>query len=487
MASKMHQICIIFLYLFFSWLGGIILSNKEEKGIVMGMDERFSDMEDEEYRARRARKIREMKQKKREQERRRRILQKRILPLAGMVFCIVMLVMMGAKLFHKSPGEERTEQSAEAEADEAGNGTENGIVNRIKDDSVMTGTETASGGSKETANGGSAGMGTANDGSAGMGTTDGGSVGMGTADGGSAGMGTADGGSTGMGTVNGGSTGMDTKAYVAMATQDTVQIGDEIISSHAILIDLDTNTVRAQKGSGTVINPASMTKVLTVLVAAEHITDLDDTFTITNEIIDYCFANDCSNAGFEEGETVTVRDLFYGAILPSGGEAALGLAVYTAGSQEAFVKMMNDKVEELRLSSTAHFTNCVGLYDKAHHCTVYDMAMIMEAAIDNNFCREVMSAHIYTTSKTEEHPDGLELSNWFLRRIEDKDTGGEVVCGKTGYVVQSGNCAVSYARGNDGNGYICVTADANSGWRCIYDHVALYKKFSEDKPAAPKF
>lgn len=457
MASKMHQICIIFLYLFFSWLGGIILSNKEEKGIVIGMDERFSGMEDEEYRARRARKIREMKQKKREQERRRRILQKRILPLAGMVFCIVMLVMMGAKLFHKSPGEKRTEQSAEAEADEAGNGTENGIVNRIKDDSVVTETETTSGGSTETANGGSAGMGT------------------------------ADGGSTGMGTVNGGSAEMDTKAYVAMATQDTVQIGDEIISSHAILIDLDTNTVRAQKGSGTVINPASMTKVLTVLVAAEHITDLDDTFTITNEIIDYCFANDCSNAGFEEGETVTVRDLFYGAILPSGGEAALGLAVYTAGSQEAFVKMMNDKVEELRLSSTAHFTNCVGLYDKAHHCTVYDMAMIMEAAIDNNFCREVMSAHIYTTSKTEEHPDGLELSNWFLRRIEDKDTGDEVVCGKTGYVVQSGNCAVSYARGNDGNGYICVTADANSGWRCIYDHVALYKKFSEDKPAAPKF
>ena len=73
-------------------------------------------------------------------------------------------------------------------------------------------------------------------------------------------------------------------------------------------------------------------------------------------------------------ETVPVRELFYGTILSSGADAALGLATYVAGSQEAFVALMNEKLEELGIADTAHFTNCVGLYDEAHKCTVSDMA-----------------------------------------------------------------------------------------------------------------
>lgn len=266
--------------------------------------------------------------------------------------------------------------------------------------------------------------------------------------------------------------------YTAKTSDITLELGGDIYSEHAIVIDLDSNTILAQKASGTRIVPASMTKVLTVLVAAEHVDNLSDTFTITREILDYSFANDCSNVGFEHDETVSIEDLFYGTILSSGADAAAGLAIYTAGSMEAFVDLMNEKLDELGLSETAHFTNCVGLYDENHYCTVYDMAIIMEAAMDNELCRKVMSAHTYTTSKTDAHPDGLLISNWFLRRIEDKDSGGEVVCGKTGYVVQSGNCAASYAEDKNGKGYICVTAKANSGGRCIRDHADLYKKFS---------
>ena len=105
------------------------------------------------------------------------------------------------------------------------------------------------------------------------------------------------------------------------------------------------------------------------------------------------------------------------------------------------------------------------------------MSVIMKAVIDNEFCKQVLSTHTYTTCKTKEHPDGIIISNWFLRRIEDKDAGGEVLGAKTGYVIQSKNCAVSFAKGNDGKEFICVTAGASSGWRCIYDHVALYKEF----------
>ena len=269
------------------------------------------------------------------------------------------------------------------------------------------------------------------------------------------------------------------KEYSARETEATRQLGEEIVSSNAILINVGSGEILAQKGAKTKINPASMTKILTVLVAAEHIDReaLDDTFTMTLEITDYGYVHDCSSVGFLKDETVTVRDLFYGTILPSGADAAVGLATYVAGSQEAFVEMMNEKLKELGLSDTAHFTNCVGIYDEEHYCTLYDMAIIMEAAADNELCREVLSAHTYTTSATEQHPEGITISNWFLRRIEDKDAGGEVLYAKTGYVVQSGNCAASYAEDASGNGYICVTAGANHVWKCIYDHVDIYKQF----------
>lgn len=274
----------------------------------------------------------------------------------------------------------------------------------------------------------------------------------------------------------------ETKVYSARTTSDTRTVGENVMSNYAIFIDLDSGSILAQRDAKAIISPASMTKILTVLVAAEHMDekDLDDTFTITRDITDYSYVNDCSSAGFDENEVVTVRDLFYGTILPSGADAAAGLAIYVAGSLDAFVDMMNDKLEELGLSETAHFTNCVGLYDKNHYCTLYDMAMIMQAAMDNELCREVMTAHTYTTSETIQHPEGITISNWFLRRIEDKDTGGEVLCAKTGYVVQSKNCAASYGVDKGGKEYICVTADAHSGWRCIYDHVELYKQFATE-------
>jgi len=266
-------------------------------------------------------------------------------------------------------------------------------------------------------------------------------------------------------------------------TDDTAYIyAEEVMSTNAILIREDTNEIAAVKGAYERISPASMTKVLTVLVAAEHISpdELNNTFTMTLDITDYAYVNDCSFVGFLENEVVTVRDLFYGTVLPSGGDAAIGLATYVAGSHEAFVDMMNAKLEELGLAETAHFTNCVGLYDEDHYCTVYDMAVIMKAAVQNEMCREFLSLHTYTTTATEQHPEGITISNWFLRKIEDKDTGGEVVCAKTGYVTESGSCAVSYATCADGNPYICVTTGAHSGWRCIYDHVEIYNRYVKD-------
>ena len=271
-----------------------------------------------------------------------------------------------------------------------------------------------------------------------------------------------------------------TEAYQFVSNENTRSIYSEnIISTHSILIDESTDTIIAATGAKDRISPASMTKVLTVLVAAEQISEeqLNDKFTMTIDITDYSYVNDCSNVGFLVGEQVPVKDLFYGTILPSGGDAAVGLATYVAGSHEAFVELMNEKLEELGLSDTAHFTNCVGLYDENHYCTIYDMAVIMKAALQNELCREILKERCYTTTPTEEHPEGITISNWFLRRIEDKETGGEVAGAKTGFVNESGSCAVSYQIADNGTPYICVTAGSSSSWRCIYDHVEIYNQY----------
>ena len=268
--------------------------------------------------------------------------------------------------------------------------------------------------------------------------------------------------------------------FAASTTEATAQIpADEIISGYAVVIDVDDRTVVAEKNAFDVISPASMTKILTILVAAEHITNLDDTFTVTREITDYAYVNDCSSAGFMPDEKVPIRDLFYGTILPSGAEAALSLAIYTSGSHEAFVDLMNQKAEELGLGETAHFANCVGVFDESNVCTVYDIAVILKAAMDNDFCREVLSQHIYDIPANDFHPEGISLSNLFLRRIEDHIAEGiEVIGAKTGYVSQAGSCAASMATGADGKTYICVTAKAGSSWSAIYDHAALYEKYT---------
>lgn len=261
-------------------------------------------------------------------------------------------------------------------------------------------------------------------------------------------------------------------------TERTEILDEEFPSKYVLLIDALTGEILAEKNSYEFLNPASMTKVLTLLVAVENIEETDGTFTMTSEISEYCFINECSVVGYIVGETVPIEELFYGCILCSGADASLALAELAAGSHEQFVKLMNEKLDELGLSETAHFTNCVGLYDKEHGCTSADMALIMKAALENETCRQILCTKVYYSEPTTEHPEGQVLSNWFVRSLEDKDNGDvNVLGGKRGYVPESGNCAVSYGETESGHAYICVTGKSYSQKQAIYDHAALYKKY----------
>lgn len=267
---------------------------------------------------------------------------------------------------------------------------------------------------------------------------------------------------------------LDNSSPSYLATEDA-------LSEYAVIIDAGTGKVIASRKGDSIIYPASMTKIMTLMVAVEQLESedsLDDIVTISSNDTNYAYSHDLSIVGFSIGEKVTVRDLLYGTILPSGGDAAHALAVYIAGSEEAFADLMNEKINELGIASTCHFTNCSGIYNDNHYCTLLDMAIILKAAEENELCRTILGERKYTTSQTPEHPAGIEISNWFIRRIEDKDCHGTVLGAKTGFVKESGCNAASYQKSNDGHSYICVTVNAWSPWRAIYDHVAIYDTYT---------
>ena len=270
------------------------------------------------------------------------------------------------------------------------------------------------------------------------------------------------------------------KTYTyAAETDETRTLDLELYSAGAILIDAETNTVICEKNPDAKIYPASMTKILTALVACEQIEDLDDTFRMTQAIIDPIFLADATMAGFVDGEDVPLRELIYGAILPSGAEATEALAIYIAGSEEAFAELMNEKAQALGLT-TAHFVDASGLHNDEHYCTIRDMAVILQAALDNDLCREVLSTARYTTPPTNKHPDGVEMFNKFLVRAQGQElNGAQIIAAKTGYTAQAGNCCASYGVSPKGRKCICVTANAWTSWYTVYDHVALYSQYAD--------
>ncbi len=270
-------------------------------------------------------------------------------------------------------------------------------------------------------------------------------------------------------------------AWAITPTANTAQISADFPSQYALLLDLETGEVLAQRDPKARINPASMTKILTLLVAAEHVTPetlTHGTFTMTRAVADYTFSNNCSVVGYEVDEVIPVEELFYGCILKSGADSCMGLALTIFGSHEAMVDAMNEKLEELGLSDTSHFTNCVGLYDENHYSTVEDIAIILKTALDNEFCNTVLNTPVYESSPTPQHPEGQVVSNLFTRRIQYQDTGAvSVSCSKTGYVSESGFCAASYGENSDGQGFICVTGKSTGTNQSIKDHAALYEAY----------
>ncbi len=241
--------------------------------------------------------------------------------------------------------------------------------------------------------------------------------------------------------------------------QKTVDLS-MLVSPYAILLDGESGSVLASKKGDEKIFPASMVKIsMTVLTAIRSISDLDATTTMSADFYDELYAQDASRAGFEPGEEAKLRDLLYGALLPSGAECCMQLAIEAAGSEDAFVELMNQNALDMGLVQT-HFTNATGLHNEDQYSTPHEIGEILRTALKNKTFYQVFTTHSYTVQPTAVHPDGFTFwSSLFKNITDDSVNGGKLMGGKTGYTDEAGHCLASMAKIN-GKEYILVTA----GW-----------------------
>lgn len=256
-----------------------------------------------------------------------------------------------------------------------------------------------------------------------------------------------------------------------------------LYSPNAILLRPDDNTVLMQEKSEEKIYPASLTKIMTVIVAIENLPDLQKKIELPASMFQKLYTADASTAGFLPNEQVSAVDLLYGALLPSGAECCIGLADEIAGSEQNFVKLMNQKAEELGLSDT-HFANATGLQDENHYTTVKDLAALLQYALRNDTFRQIFTSSRHTTKPTNKHPDGITFYSTMFQALKSSGiANGKILGGKTGYTDEAGLCLASLAEEN-GREYILVTAGAkgnhNSEQYNITDALEVYNSLGKN-------
>ncbi|MFR2965425.1 MAG: D-alanyl-D-alanine carboxypeptidase family protein [Anaerovoracaceae bacterium] len=211
----------------------------------------------------------------------------------------------------------------------------------------------------------------------------------------------------------------------------------DVEAKSAIILCGDTGEIIWEKNADEKMEPASMTKLMTALLAVENLKP-DQEVEVTGEAA----AMPETKIYLQTGEKITVEELLYGLLLESGNDAAIALAIATAGSVEDFAAMMNERAKEIGCTNT-NFVNPSGLADENHYSTARDMVMIAKEALSNETVRKIAGTAEHTIPATNAYEErNLENTNYFLKGV-DKEVNGKkikvdkydgVFGGKTGYV-----------------------------------------------------
>ena len=245
-------------------------------------------------------------------------------------------------------------------------------------------------------------------------------------------------------------------------------------SDKYILYNMNDDNVLMEHNSDEKTQIASLTKIMTTIVAIENVKDYNKKITITKEMFNDV-AWDVATAGYKVGDKVTYNDLFYGAILPSGADAVNALAYTVFENYDDFIKKMNEKAKQLGLKNTK-FSNPIGLYDENNYSSAKDVSTLLIYALKNTKFKEIFTTKNYTST------NGVKMKST-IESYNSKNGNADlnyITGAKTGYIKKAGYCLVTTAE-IDGVEYLLVTLNAYStGAPHIKDAVKTYKYYSEN-------
>ena len=258
----------------------------------------------------------------------------------------------------------------------------------------------------------------------------------------------------------------DTSGTTTQGTQDSsvqnVNIDQSVAkptvsAEAAILYDATTKQVLFEKNSTKAMYPASTTKLLTALLAAEKL-NMSDTLTFSQSATEN-LESGAITAGMKKGDTMKVEDAMYAMLLRSACEVANGLAEKVSGSQSAFAELMNQRAKELGCTGS-NFANASGLNSTTHYTTAADMALITAAALDNATVRKIVQTTNYTLPATANRA-ALAIKTGNKMAAGGTESYAGYVGGKTGYTSKAGSCLTGEVEYN-GHKLVAVVFKANT-------------------------
>lgn len=235
------------------------------------------------------------------------------------------------------------------------------------------------------------------------------------------------------------------------------------------LMDLSQKKVLYAQNIYSKIYPASITKIMTAIVALEN-GNLQDMVTITDENLNLEAGSQV--CGLMSGDQLTLEQLLHCLLVYSGNDAAAAIATHVGGTEAQFVEMMNQEAVRLGMTGT-HFTNPHGLHDENHYTTVYDIYLMLQEGFKYSKFTEITQLSSYTM--TYEHWDGseavlsLDSTDYYLNGQAATPKDVTILGGKTGTTDQAGNCLALITQNAYGSPYISIVLNA-------YDKPTLYSQ-----------
>lgn len=249
---------------------------------------------------------------------------------------------------------------------------------------------------------------------------------------------------------------------LCVVTDEGVFDADDTTSEAAALFDISGREVLYSKEAFEKMYPASITKVMTALVAIKE-GDLKSRVLVTDDAV--ITESGATLCGIEPGDTLTLEQLLYGLMLPSGNDAGAAIAVHIAGSVEDFADMMNEEAKSLGATGT-HFVNPHGLNDPDHYTTAYDLYLIFNEALKYPVFRQIVGTTAYTANYHNKNSEPVSKTwkggNWFMTGERETPDGLKVFGGKTGTTQAAGYCLIMASRDESEKEYISVVLKADS-------------------------